>query len=788
MVFYIMVVFVALLVFSGKTHAVSINPGGIPVGRQGHLDATKSSCRYSATDPTIFARALGAWVSDADDSSNEPLAFSVGQSQNSLTLKFNVLAHNCTSNMSPQNLSGNLVDKNTYTTRYNFVSATASSGSSTFSIGGLSGNHNDVDWTNTTGAQEYFYAKLSPNGDPVNRNFNVSGLSTLPSGTHTVTVRITIRAVNEYKPGVSQPTGAQYVCVNPSDGTRASVDGLTGSNCGTTSITVPIVIKVENEAPQATINVNCSRVQVTASSPNGSLLDVRLIVDGEDQTIGFISGMTSGSTRDIDISRWRDVGGHSFTVRVFDRSTGLRFTPTARNTGNCITPSCGVVSFSPSAPQPGEDFDLTMTVNISNYGDLGDPFSYRMLFRVEDENGNDMLAAPNPRTTSISQATPGTTSVSSTYDNLQLQSIGQYTVIYRMQYGATNALGLLFPISSSSGCGDDSLSIFNKPYVKYYGNDVTAGGTFANGETCDSTQVDQDASILTLEGASRNGTATASSVETAALALGRVDQFYSAGRRQSSSTTQPMPRGPIDLIFGNFTTPATRIQSFSADPGDSGIWRCVPDFFSEHPGVDSTASNYSFSGGSNNIFLRPSSGTVAIGSGSTINISGNVNIYVEGDVLLLSNIVLNNFSSLNNVPNFRLVVKGNIYISGGVQGIADVTRLDGIYVAQPEDSGDKGIIYTCSDITRSDFLPNSNSIHNVCNSKLTVNGAFIARQVKFLRTNGSLNQSSVNEGPGGPSAEEFNFLPEFYLRRPSGNSGQIVSPNYDYIISLPPVL
>ncbi|MEO5627576.1 MAG: hypothetical protein ABIQ89_01670, partial [Candidatus Saccharimonadales bacterium] len=80
-----------------------------------------------------------------------------------------------------------------------------------------------------------------------------------------------------------------------------------------------------------------------------------------------------------------------------------------------------------------------------------------------------------------------------------------------------------------------------------------------------------------------------------------------------------------------------------------------------------------------------------------------------------------------------------------------------------------------------------------CDQGLIVNGAFIANQVKFLRTNGNIATAGINElWPGGGNnniAETFKAGAELYLSAPEqlkkAGSGKT---NYNSITSLPPVL
>jgi hypothetical protein len=132
------------------------------------------------------------------------------------------------------------------------------------------------------------------------------------------------------------------------------------------------------------------------------------------------------------------------------------------------------------------------------------------------------------------------------------------------------------------------------------------------------------------------------------------------------------------------------------------------------------------------------------------------------------------------MPLFQLVVRGNIYIS------ESVTQLDGIYIAQPT-SATNGNIYTCASASGVPVATNDTAIYTRCSNTLTVNGAFIAREVQFLRTRGTLSQSSPAElSTSGNIAEVFNFSPATWIQQPPVPTDMLEG--YDAITSLPPVL
>ena len=282
--------------------------------------------------------------------------------------------------------------------------------------------------------------------------------------------------------------------------------------------------------------------------------------------------------------------------------------------------------------------------------------------------------------------------------------------------------------------------VINEPYLRVYGGDVMAGSGFGVG--C---LVNNNAAIL---GWNRDNGA-GSAVQFAAQAAAAITDFTSATTR----TSAPVP--PKDLSFGNVS---------GTYGGGFGSGLCAKDYFANASNIETSypppASTY----------------TVPIGARQVV--------YIDGDAHIRRNIVYAGsgaWTDLSQIPSYYLVVRGNIYIS------ENVTQLDGVYIAQPAANGSGGRIYTCVGHGNRNIFTTSPQAFNNCNRKLTINGAFIARQVRFLRTNGSLRDSSPGEQASSPTiAEVFNFSPELFLVDPGLSAAP--ARQYDSAAALPPVL
>lgn len=167
------------------------------------------------------------------------------------------------------------------------------------------------------------------------------------------------------------------------------------------------------------------------------------------------------------------------------------------------------------------------------------------------------------------------------------------------------------------------------------------------------------------------------------------------------------------------------------------------------------------------------------------------------------------------LPYLVIIACGTIKIDN------DVSRIDAVLIAQPgrmvggrcvndaSTPASSGTIYTCTN--QSGVLYLADTLYNECSGtastgdtrQLTINGALIARRVKFQRVFGSLNGAAAREKPnfgtGRPdgsnsisAAEIINYTPEVYmapspLRHPSGTNSSSTAGRYDAITGLPPI-
>lgn len=299
------------------------------------------------------------------------------------------------------------------------------------------------------------------------------------------------------------------------------------------------------------------------------------------------------------------------------------------------------------------------------------------------------------------------------------------------------------PTFVASGC--------QSPYLRVYGGDVLAGAAIDR-PVC---TVNPSAQIRTFNRGPSQGYGAGAGTQLAAHATGAITEFTSAAMR--SPLTSPVPNPPRGLSFSN------TIGTYGGSFGGSAP--CLPDYWAN---ANNIQSSYSIGPGVRTI-PRGSRQVVYVDSSSDVNIRGNIEF---ADVGL--------WSSMSDIPAFYLIVRGSNIMIENV-----VSRIDGVFIALPDEFGNGGKIYTCA--RDGGIAVEANRILEVCNNKLTINGAFVAKQVKFLRANNSVTEATPYELRGSPTiAEVFNYSPENWLVTPD------ISPpkpdELDSLTTLSPIL
>ena len=464
-----------------------------------------------------------------------------------------------------------------------------------------------------------------------------------------------------------------------------------------------------------------------------------------------------------------------------------------------IRPSAGTLSLTFNGVEDEEDpntaaFNWVVNNVASNRADVSIPTT-----RNITKNGGSI--PPYPKTDSFTFGDVSHTDLASiTGSKLGDQYCGRISV--SPVRGWQGPGGDRHVLDAGPRTDGECRDVVNHPYVRAYGSDIVAGSNFMADEVCNANVKRIDSYISTHADKSGSG------VQLAAIAMGTIESFSTASLRTSS------PTALTGLSFGNTPNP---VGQYAGQP------LCSTNFYGETQSNDdnptddavdtvnkNTVGDHNISPGDylpnygQTLVTNPSHQVTLGGDGS---FNGKKIIYVDGDVTITGNIAYQPFTDPTEAPAFMLVAKGNIYIG------KNVTRLDGLYVAQAKDDASGGIIFTCA--RPGDFAAyNDNEKFDNCggpegensnppdDKRLIVNGSFIANNIRLDRIHKSVrdSKSNINEkADRDPSAtphnteasEVFNFSPEMYLSQPpfaKNGTSSSSSTIFQYYTTLPPIL
>jgi len=344
------------------------------------------------------------------------------------------------------------------------------------------------------------------------------------------------------------------------------------------------------------------------------------------------------------------------------------------------------------------------------------------------------------------------------------------------------------------------------PYLKSTNGDLSAGGWF--GADCNqATNPNFQDAFYTGGGISDNsaggiytyaqlsGSYQGSSSQYAAYAQGLIDK---------GSAPNGFFSGSVNAVAVNNTLSFANVYNLPSPPAPggytSGIWggsahdvtQCIPDYYTLKQPSSVTVLTGPLSPSASGAYTADGTGANAYAlntSALTIPAGVNISIFVNGNVYIGGNITYAAHDT-TNIPRLAIVAKGDIFVDGN-----NVTRLDGLYIAQPDNSkfndathavvtdNKQGVFYSCHGQAASQTIDSGFLIGN-CQKPLTINGAVIAKEVNLLRISGDIT---------GAPAETFNYSSDMVLAGPffpgssSGSSSANGTPVFARITSLPPV-
>lgn len=466
-------------------------------------------------------------------------------------------------------------------------------------------------------------------------------------------------------------------------------------------------------------------------------------------------------------------GSYGSTVLQFDRSIDFGFVFAYKKPA--VQVSCTYNSLNPTDPEAGTAFKVNLTLGAKVNGVV----NYSATMTGAGLTWGTPIIANGSWTATT--GSPGNQRLVTT-NNITANNAGVYNATITINYSGA--------ASGSADCAFQ-VNVYNKPYVRTFDGDSFAGtncGASTGWPATHTTGGNVDAGGV--YGLGDNG-AKGSAAQLAMLSLYEIRNFRSSVVRG----------GPYDrLLFGNSNLPGFSVAT-GPKGGYLGTPHCPTDYLATMPAADK-AVDLAADG------VYKVTGSYALPA--TAGYNNRAVIYVDGDVTIGGDFTYNTggWTDRNNIPSVTLVANGNIYIG------PNVTRLDGTFVAQGKTAGGSPTtktIYTCSTFTPpAGYVSTDSTYYGACNKQLTVNGSLVAARIKFLRTFGSLRNSTgagdhpndvgggngtsgscANAGavssPGTCAAEVINFRPETYLAMPAAGSPSTKF-NFDYVVSPPPIL
>ncbi len=347
-------------------------------------------------------------------------------------------------------------------------------------------------------------------------------------------------------------------------------------------------------------------------------------------------------------------------------------------------------------------------------------------------------------------------------------SAGVYTISYSVSGGN---------VSNTAGPCTTTVIVGTSPYLDVQGGNVSTGsGGFTNSCTPNNTP-----GILAYNqgGPSYTGSGT----NLATLAPSIINGFVSSdGHNGYKAAT---PKG---LSFANVGVPSI----YGGSLGSQGRGDCSPDYYgaaaAETASVATPVAGNTFNLnsppacrvviGTSYCWIKPTVGNNyvnIVNSGAPYG--GRMVLFVEGDVVIKGNILLNqNYASTAGIPKFYLITKGNINVSNSPIN----SEIDGVYVAQPSAANTlAGVMTTC---TNNNLEYSAATLYTNCNNRLRIDGAVVARQLRLNRVFGDVK--TINN-----AAETFSYNPNTWIVNSLAAGGTTASnPSYAGIKFLPPVL
>jgi hypothetical protein len=357
-----------------------------------------------------------------------------------------------------------------------------------------------------------------------------------------------------------------------------------------------------------------------------------------------------------------------------------------------------------------------------------------------------------------------------------------YDVTFNIQalFGGSVTAHVLF--GGASGASIDSQIRYSpcsppynpqtRPTLRVTNGDISTGGGFASNNSCSSNFANGKPRYISPTSA--GGTPQAGGLRTfavpqsfqgsggdfAAYALGYItgiaagnDGFYSAAAKTGGKTYS-------DLMFSNLTGNGTNLGGLLG--GEFTAAHCTPDYFNDTRLTELTPKNAvnvnvgSYSADTQEL-LKINGPKPCISISGTMNPGVRLTIYTDEDVCIDGNITyspwnIDTTNTTNEAPYLTIITRGNIYVQ------SNVSTITGLFIAQPEDDGINGGVFTSCANNASVAGPAFIAAN--CHGAFTVKGSVIAQHIYPTRVgNGTMfNNTGL--------AETFDYAPSAAVGQP----------------------
>ena len=561
--------------------------------------------------------------------------------------------------------------------------------------------------------------------------------------------------------------------------------------------------------PTGAITVTCSpngsEFTITVNATDEDVIDdklnVALVVNRWGGTENVTGTGSNGGTITLSKDRFTpnyggDASSRTISGTVTDpRGDSSDLTPAVYA---CIPiPECSINTISATA-----GIDFYVTVSLKNNTVVKIPVSGPAKYSVTGASavsGNGRPYSGGSLQNFPQEIPAGGTMIIRSENALNIPATG----VYNLRWDVTAYAGPT-PINAISDCGkaEPKLEITEKPYVKFYGNDVVAGGAY--GSTCSNIGSGDAKGYGLFGNPADHSTYRGASSELAIFAIGQIDGVLPG--------SQDINRSPVSALSFSNVSLGTGSDPFGGSFGDI---ICADNYWASKPSSvkDLTAmvSDDSYSGNLSakkiDIATLDSddyeyTGELHIVASGPIPLGKRINIYVKGTTVIgdtsttVSAITYEGaWTKIDDIPLIRIITLGNMHIDNRIN------QMDGMFIAMPDpdrpsETDPTGELHTCSSFNVGLYLTNladtvvKNEIRDKCRNKLVVNGAVIAKKTRLLRINGNIGATGIQFPELYDStniAEVFRFSPELYLALISDGYYENTG-NFDSLLSLPPAM